>query len=304
MIKGLAIRQAFLLLDWLLVVLLLVGGAYVGMRLLGIGDSSTIDSAAAGGDLVGEASAMSLAQVGPRSAYDQIVKASLFGPAGSQEPQAEAAPPPPPQEEIVETQLRLKLVGTSATTPKDLFATAVILNEEKNVLGTYAVGQAVVEEVTVEEIHARKVILFNKRQNRREVLRSDEKDEGADTMAAAMPPAGPVSSGPTRQVSVTKTELVSEVLMNYPALVSEIKPRLHRDETGKVVGITGDNLSRLPMADKLGVKDGDVLQSVNGEPIDSEQKVIELINKYRNAGMVSIGLLRDGKPETVTYRLK
>lgn len=303
MIKGLAIRQAFLLLDWLLVVFLLVGGAYAGMRLLGIGAPSAAVGGVAGGDPGGEGSVTPLAQVGPRPSYQPIITASLFGPAGTQEQKAADAPPPPPQEEIVETQLRLKLVGTSATTPKDLFATAVILNEEKNVLGTYAIGQAVIEEVTVEEIHARKVILFNKRQNRREVLRSDDKDEGGDLMAGAAP-AGPITSGPTRQVSVTKTELVSEVLMNYPALVTEIKPRLFLDDTGKVAGITGDNLSQLPMADKLGVKDGDVLQSVNGEPIDSEQKVIELINKYRNASMVSIGLLRDGKPETVTYRLK
>jgi type II secretory pathway component PulC len=222
-----------------------------------------------------------------------------MGAAGENAPPA-AAPPPPA--EVAETQLKLKLKGTAATSPKDLFASAIILNEEDSSINTYAIGQQVIDGVKIEEIYPRKVILYNSNSNRREVLRSDEEEGGDAAVASAGPVAGP--PGPGKRITVKKNELVQEVFMNYADLASTVKPELYYDSNGKIAGITASNLEAIPLASKLDIRNGDVLQSVNQEPIDSEAKIMELVNKYRNSNMVRIGILRDGKPMTVTYRLE
>ncbi|HUW60582.1 MAG TPA: type II secretion system protein N [Candidatus Bathyarchaeia archaeon] len=295
MLQGLVIRQAFLIIDWVLVALVLAGMAFLAMSFLekpaevGIPAPRSFEGAVQS----------QLAEVQPRAIYDRFVTSGFLGAAGQDAPPA--APPPPV--EVAETQLKLKLKGTAATSPKDLFASAIILNEEDSSINTYTIGQQVVDGVKIEEIYPRKVILFNSNSNRREVLRSDEENTG-ETTAIASSSAPGRTPGPGRRITLKKNELVQEVFMNYADLVGKIKPKMYYDSNGKVAGITASDLESIPLAAKLDVRNGDVLQSVNNEPIDSEAKVMELVNKYRNSNMVRIGILRNGKPVTVTYRLE
>ena len=301
MLPGLVIRQTFLALDWLLVVLFLVGASFVVMNVLDLGGSEEEDGVVPAAEL--DASGVGvLAEVKPRGEYDAIVNSGLFGQAGKT---VQENAPTPVEQKVEESSLPLRLTGTSATTPKDIYATAIILNEKENTLKTYAVGQQVMPqpEVTLEEIYPCKVILFNKDKNRREVLRTDDEKARMQT-ASAQPYPSPTPTGRATTITVSKSEVVQELFMNYADIVTQIKPEMHRDASGKIAGITASNLGSLPLAKKLDMQDGDVLQSVNNEKIDSEQKVIELVNKYRNSNMVRIGLLRDGKPITRTYRLK
>jgi type II secretory pathway component PulC len=226
----------------------------------------------------------------------------MFGSAGRAKQEEQAAPAPA----IEETELHLKLLGTAATTPKDPFASATIMNVDDNSsIRVYGVGQAVVDQVTLEEIHQRRVVLFNKIKNRRETLRTEEDKAVVAQVAAVQPGKAPSAPAPPpNHVSVKKTELVQDLFMNYNEIVTQIKPEIYKDSSGKVAGITASNLESLPLAAKLNVKNGDVLQSVNGDMIDSEAKIMELINKYRNATSVNIGLLRDGRPITINYRLE
>jgi len=302
MLPGLVIRQTFLALDWLLVVLFLVGASFVVMSVLDLGGPEEENGVVPVAELEGPGVGV-LAEVKPRGEYNAIMSSGLFGQAGTTA--QEKAPPPAPVVQEEESSLPLRLTGTSATTPKDVYATAIILNERENTLKTYAVGQQVMPqpEVTLEEIYPRKVILFNKDKNRREVLRTDDEKARMQT-AAAQPHPSPTPAGRATTITVSKSEVVQELFMNYADIVTQIKPEMHRDASGKIAGITASNLGSLPLAKKLDMKDGDVLQSVNNEKIDSEAKVIELVNKYRNSNMVRIGLLRDGKPITRTYRLK
>lgn len=296
MLQGLVIRQAFLIVDWVLAALVLVGAAFLAMTFFekpdepGIPPPPEFDPAAQD----------KIAQAQPRAIYDRFVNSGFFGTAGK-EP-AEPAPPPPPTD-VVDTDLKLKLKGTAATSPRDVFASAIIWNDDDDSINTYTVGQEVVDGVKIEEIYQRRVILFNSIMNRREVLRSDEDEElGPVTLASSNYTRA--ASGPGKHITLKKNELVQEVFMNYADLVSTIKPTMYYDSNGKIAGITASNLESIPLASKLDIRNGDVLQSVNNEPIDSEAKIMELVNKYRNSNIVRVGILRNGKPMTVTYRLE
>jgi general secretion pathway protein C len=301
-LRGLAIRQAFLLGDWLVILLMVAGACYAAAHFLGI----PLEQPGAQRDDVAVADpggSGALAAVKPRAEYERIVMSGLFGSAGKAAQEKPAAAPPPVEEE---TKLRLKLCGTSATKPRDLFASAIILNEEKNQTGTFCVGQEVVDKVTLEEVWQRKVILLNKAANRREVLRSEpDTKEGAGGGAGPTAPQPKLTTGAGgNRVTLKKQEIVQDLVTNYADIVTQIKPELYHDAEGKVAGLTASNLESIPIAQKLGVKNGDVLQTVNNEVIDSEEKIMELVNKYRNSSTFRIGLLRDGKPLVVTYKLE
>lgn len=296
------------------VILMLVLGAagYGALRAVGL-ETGMVDPGPGTG--TGVSTPDILAKVDSRAAYDAIVASRLFGLAGQvAQESAEELEPSPVAVEEVETKLRLKLCGTAATYPTDPLATAIILNQDKNTIGTYFIGgKDVVDQVSIEEIYQRKVVLFNKQANRREILFAEE-NKGSLTVASASPSPRPSPNPVSRPrpkpartrdlVTIKKSELVQELFVNYSDIVQTIKPEMYRDENGNVAGITASNLESIPLAKKLNVKNGDVLQTVNNEMIDSEQKVMELIQKYQNATTLRIGLLRDGKPIVVTYRLE
>ena len=55
---------------------------------------------------------------------------------------------------------------------------------------------------------------------------------------------------------------------------------------------------------QLGLKKMDVIKSVNGEPVTSPQKAMELYQALRNEGNISIGIERDGRTESLDYTVE
>ncbi len=86
-------------------------------------------------------------------------------------------------------------------------------------------------------------------------------------------------------------------------LMAEHRPRLARGPNGKVLGITADNISRIPYANVIGIRDGDIIQSVNGVAIDSLSKPFELVNRFKNRKQFNIRILRNGQPRTLDITL-
>jgi general secretion pathway protein C len=302
MVRGLLIRQAFILLDLALAAGIVVAAASVGYKLLEGPVETEPGSASAVelGDL-----AQPLQDIPPRSAYDRVVASGLFGDAGREaQPVAVEEPPPEAEGEIEDTELNLRLAGTVALSPTDPFASAFIenLDQRGSAMG-YALGQEVVEKVRLEEVYPREVFLLNERHTpaKRQRLRMDD-PAVAPPPGSKVPAPGPVASS-TNRVDLNRQEFVQELYTNYADLVTKVRPEMYRDASGKIAGVTAENISQVPLAGKLGLQDGDVLQTVNNEMIDSEQKILEMVQKYQNSGSFRIGILRNGQPQVITYNL-
>ena len=78
----------------------------------------------------------------------------------------------------------------------------------------------------------------------------------------------------------------------------------NRDHLPVVNPVTGKAIAEVPLAKQLGLENGDVLQTVNNEKIDSEQKVLEMVQKYQDAGSFRIGIMRNGKQKIITYNFR
>jgi type II secretory pathway component PulC len=81
-------------------------------------------------------------------------------------------------------------------------------------------------------------------------------------------------------------------------------PVMARDASGKVIGVTSSTFSEIPFAAMLGLRSGDIIQSVNGYPVESEQAIFTLINKLEGERFFTAVVLRKGKPLTLRYRVE
>jgi endonuclease YncB( thermonuclease family) len=86
-------------------------------------------------------------------------------------------------------------------------------------------------------------------------------------------------------------------------IVKQLGVSMYRDSGGRVAGITAQHISAFPLAGALGFQDEDVVTTVNGDPIDSEARIPDLIEKYKNTRSFSVGILRNGKPQTITINV-
>lgn len=310
MIRGLLIRQVFVLVDLALAVTVVVTIGTLVLKL--VEPAPAVTEVELGERDAGDTAGAGL-QVAGRAAYDAILENGLFGDAGRFDPAA--APPPPVIEEpeeapLEETQLNLQLVGTTAAYPTDPLASAIIRNmDNRGAGGTYFLNDAVLPDegqgaVRLIRVLRREVILWNERKTPagEERLSMPTPEDG---MVAERPAVTPQpQAGGVQRVSIDRQEFTRELYENYATLVTQIRPEYYRDASGNVVGLTAQNINEIPLARQLGLSDGDVLQSINNEQIDSEQKVMELFQRYRNANAFRIGILRNGRPTVITYTLE
>jgi type II secretory pathway component PulC len=317
MVRGLIIRKTFIVIDLALAVLVAVVAGLVAMEMNRIipGPDTVVPEPGN----AAEATAEPLPQVGDRAMYASLKQSGLFGEAGKWDPKAEAAAAPkveekPAEPDVSESTLNLRLLGTVALGAHSKFSTAFIENLDANDKGRgYWIGDQVLENVTLEEVSAREVIVLNKRFTppKRERVKMDEDQPDTGTAAkvpgAPAAPAASAASGgepqPSDRISLKRDEMMQELTNNYADLVTNLKPEMARDDKGNVIGVTAPNIGRVPMAQKLGFKDKDILQTVNNEQIDSEQKIMEMVTKYQTATSFKIGIMRDGKPKVITYHL-
>lgn len=303
MLRSILIRQTFVWVDLTLAVLF-IGTA--GMVIYTLLQPATVDLNTKLANLdVESAAALALPTIDTRAAYDELIKSGLFGDAAKNE--APVVVPEVEETPVVETKLNLHLIGTTSLDEK-LFASAIIQEgDQPTGAAMYVVGEKIMDKVTLLEVGDREVYILNETSGtgKRERLSMDDKEAGALVNAAAPAPAPEpeAPSGGVQRITLNRDELMTDIMTNYTDIATKLKPELARDESGNVIGVTANNISQVPMARKLGLGDGDVLQTVNNEQIDSEQKIYEMIQKYQNAASIRIGVMSGGKPKVITYRL-
>ena len=86
-------------------------------------------------------------------------------------------------------------------------------------------------------------------------------------------------------------------------MVKGLGVSMYTDPNGQVAGITASNLSSNPLAGVLGLQNNDVVQSVNGEKINSMNQIPQLYEKFKNVRSFQVGILRNGQQQTLTINV-
>ena len=95
---------------------------------------------------------------------------------------------------------------------------------------------------------------------------------------------------------VASTENMSQILTQARAL-----PYM---EQGKTVGFRISEITPNSIYEKIGLKNGDVIQKVNSQAVDDPAKFFQLYQGLRTERNISIDLIRNGTPQTLNYEIR
>jgi general secretion pathway protein C len=222
----------------------------------------------------------------------------------------------------VKTSLNLKLLATMVSEEDKAWSFAAILDNTEGQEGLYAIGKTVPGNAVVTDIMTRRVLLLN--QGRNEYL---DLNETADQKVASAP-AAPLSSTVTppgglpmpraarglegiasgiKKVGEGKYEIrrsaLNRVLANTTLLArsARIVPSVRNGKPNgfKLYAIRPGSLYSL-----LGMFNGDTINAINGHPITTPDKALEIYTKLRSASHLSIAFNRRGKPITHEYNIR
>ena len=309
MLKGLALRQFLFLANILLIIFVAAALAVSVSEYL----APSPEVGPVSSPIIQTLEDSAFAKVRDKEGYNLIVSNGLFGTAASyttKPPKKKVPPKVVQQEETVETKLPLRLLGTSVSSDNDIFGVAIIEVKEGGTKSkAFWLGQEVISNVILMEVRRKEIILDNQRNKRLEVLSLNRSKAGGSpkpSVRMASSRRASRTSGLSRPqtINLNRADITSKLEKEYARLASTLDIQVVNDEQGKPKGITVDDIESISVAKELGFKNGDVLTSINNEPVNSREKGAEIVNKYRNASIFRIGILRDGQPIYINYRVR
>ncbi len=239
----------------------------------------------------------------PKDRIEKIGKNHIFGAASTKSQKVKPPEPPKPvdRNEIVESTLNLKLNGITWDPAPDR-CSAVIENTKLRKTDVFGIGDEVASGVLIDKIWPKRVWLNEHGKKTYLEWQPKEKDKNAQSAKISSAATRPAVAALPRVVNLDRAEMRSRI-DDLVALRDSVKIQPF-EENGRVTGLQVSNLGDNPMAAEIGIKDGDVVQSINSVRITSMDKAMEQLTRLSNAPMVRVGIMRNGKRTFLTYRIK
>jgi general secretion pathway protein C len=216
------------------------------------------------------------------------------------------------------TSLPLALLATNiGPRPEESYAT--IINSENQAQGAYAVGDPMPAKGAgkVKAIHFKYVDFENNGHTERLVLLGATAP-ASTPVAVAETPTLPSDGGDKDDMQAAvdggikkiddsnyeiDKSLVEKVLLNPMAVAkgARVVPSM---KNGKPDGFKLYAIRPSSAFAKLGLANGDTLQSINGFELTSADKALEVYTKLREATSLEVEVTRRGKPVTLKYSIK
>ncbi|MCW9050119.1 MAG: PDZ domain-containing protein, partial [Deltaproteobacteria bacterium] len=72
-------------------------------------------------------------------------------------------------------------------------------------------------------------------------------------------------------------------------------------DNGKTVGFKLVEIEKGSLLEKIGLRVGDLIVEINQVELNSPEKALQIFQQLREANNISLGLMRNGQPETFEY---
>ena len=234
-----------------------------------------------------------------------IVGRSMFD--SSKAGQTSTSTTQPADGDSVESSLQLTLLFTITTTPEE-FSIALIQNEDAGFATTYGVGYDLLGQATITKIEANRVY-FQRHDSQQleyiEVGVKAEPSKGPDTKATAN---ADNEDGEVQKVGnnkyVVDQAVLDEILANPEKLYTQVRVTPHKDSNGEIDGYRMTGIRRKSLFYKLGVKNGDIVHSVNGQPLTSLSSAMDAYNSLGNSRAFSFDITRRKNKQTFDYEVR
>jgi general secretion pathway protein C len=209
---------------------------------------------------------------------------------------------PAKDEGIAATPLNVTLLGTLVAEPAS-FSSALILEEGAE----RPIGYSITDVIQQREIVAiaKKRVTLRNPDGSEEVLTMDE-DAPPPTRGGSSTPIDEgesVQKTGDNEYTITSEEL-DKHLSDLEGLSRMGRALLHRGPDGEFDGYRLSAIRRNTIADKLGIKNGDIVHSVNGKPLTSMAAAMEAYNTMQNEKAFTFEVTRRGQKQTMRYNVQ
>ncbi len=284
---------------WTLNVLFLLGFSYFVADLVSLFIGRQLELPVRSSSV--EWAATTEAQVKPMAEiYSSIVDRNIFGikPSAAIASSEETAPQP-----VQLPPLRVRLVGTivgdsdeSMAVIEDMGTKEQRLYHIEDIIGT----DAKLIEVTRNEV------TFLRGTIRETLTVQDENATGQPTMPqAAMPvPAMPPRPSGSQNSWVLDKQEVTAALENLPQLLTKARVVPNLSPDGKNDGFRVVSISPASFYERIGLRNGDVIQRINGVEVKDPQTFMQVFNQLKDESNITMDLMRNNQKETFAYEIR
>jgi len=237
--------------------------------------------------------------------YTQIAKRNPFGTPGqtTKSGKQTSAINSSNYQRSVSQELGLKLFGTVSGSPE--VARAIIKDLKTDAVDLYKTGQ-VVGDARIESINTDMVVLLHNED--RKILRFNTGSSGSNNDNNTRAPL-------TKAADETRSNAITDLLTPEPepAIQTKIgcveailKKAVIKPYTidGQTEGLRITGLENLKTGKRFGLKNGDVIRTVNGHSLTSKQKAYQVFKKARSQSDITFELSRNGKTKKLSFGLR
>lgn len=237
--------------------------------------------------IVSQLKASPVASPGGVEDIDKVVKnissSTAFGTLG-----ITAAPPPTPPP-APKKPLTLGLIGTFLSVGQEPYA--IIEDKKKQTQDVFLLEQGVFDQGRLVTIYSDRVEI--ERDGSLEVLRLDELG-GGDGAAAASPTGD--------EIVVDEAEL-NQGLENLPLLLTQARAVPYFKE-GRSIGLRLFAIKTGSLYEKIGLKNGDILKSINGNSLGDISQALKLFEQLKQERSIALVLERDKQDREFKYSIR
>jgi general secretion pathway protein C len=249
----------------------------------------------------------------PPDKYQRIVDRNLFNSDG-------IIPPPfGGSEDVIDddsmpvkSDLPIQVIGTIVhANPYRSIASLALQGEEAP--AALKVGGALRDLAEILAVFRRRVIFRNLKNQKLEYIEIPEDPEITQRKSKIQAPKfqnlgiEPAIKQAGNNFSVSRADVKNQ-LNNYTSLLKTARAVPYTDPaTGELVGFKVTNLQPGSLFQKLGIQPGDVIKGVNGEPINSVNRALEVFANLKgnidDLDNVNIGVERNGSDQSLNYNV-
>lgn len=237
--------------------------------------------------------------------YTPLQMQPIFGNVAPVEKVAEAPRP------VVASRLNIRLLGTIVAGER---SAAIVLINGGSAQQMFTIGSQMQPGVLLEAVEADAIVVDNHGRKERIQL-PQESAQGLDVRrgransAPVMPEARSdtvgeaVQTAPDRVTRPVSRRGLDAQLENMPQLLTQARVLPHfRD--GEASGYMIRDIVSGSLYEKIGLKDGDIIQSVNGKMVASPEEAMELFNTLKNESSIVVEVERQGSMQQLHYDIK
>jgi general secretion pathway protein C len=219
--------------------------------------------------------------------YKLIVENKIFGELGVAKPLNQ----PTPQGKKA-TPMNLELIGTFVARGQTPYA--IIEDKVKKNQDVFNIKDSVFDQATLTAIYNDRVDVL--KDGVTETLRLDNTPEsGVETKDGV----GQVGEN---QFIVEEAEL-DKALENLPLLLTQARAVPYFKE-GKAIGLRMFAIRSASLFEKIGLKNGDILKSVNGNSLGDLSQAMKLFERLKEERSLSVILERNNEEKEFSYQIK